>query len=159
MQSAIGNFYSAYADRDVERMMAWVSHDIVEQLSGIGLVSGRDDERRFLQSLFDAFPNLETTVIRQRVDASGACVEWRRRGTFSGSDFQGIPATGSRFELTGLAYIDVHAGLITRINGYYDTAEFARAIGFLPARGGLAERVGMRVLRLKLSRWKRPAAR
>ncbi|WP_433622033.1 ester cyclase [Nocardia sp. CA-120079] len=155
VRAVIDNFYSAYAERDVGRMMEWVSDDIVEQLSGIGLVRGRADERRFLRSLFEAFPDLETTVIRQYVDGTTASVEWYRCGTFTGRDFQGIPATGRRFELTGLALIDVHDGRITRINGYYDTAEFARAIGLLPTRDGRVERWGIRLLRLTLALRKR----
>ncbi|WP_280236118.1 ester cyclase [Nocardia cyriacigeorgica] len=148
-RAVIDGFYAAYARRDVDTMMTYVSDAIVEDLSGVGLVTGRLAEERFLRSLFAAFPDLHTEVTRVVIDKNSACVEWQRHGTFTGADFHGTPATGRPFQFKGGAFIDVADGLITRINGYYDTAVFARAIGALPPEGSKSERFAMALLRLR----------
>lgn len=144
----LDGFYTAYLARDVDAMMTWVTDDIVEDLSGIGYVTGAMEERQFLTGLFAAFPDLETHLTQVVVDEHGASVEWHRRGTFSGAPFQGLVANGRAFELRGGAFFEFAKGRIQRITGYYDTYAFARAIGLMPGDGSVTERVLKRLFNL-----------
>lgn len=149
-EQVVRDFYAAYARRDVDAMMAYVSDDIVEDLSGIGLVTGARQEREFLTDLLASFPDLVTEVTRVLPGGDVVAVEWRRHGTFSGAPWRGLLASGKPFALRGGAFLEVHEDKITRINGYYDTAEFARDIGALPPEGSRGERLGVAIFRTRV---------
>jgi steroid delta-isomerase-like uncharacterized protein len=149
-EQVVRDFYAAYGRRDVEAMMSLVSDDIVEDLSGIGLVTGAQDEREFLSGLLAAFPDLVTEVTRVIAVGDLVAVEWHRSGTFSGTPWRGLPASGKPFVLRGGAFLVVSDNKITRITGYYDTADFARQIGALPPEGSRAERIGMALFRARV---------
>jgi steroid delta-isomerase-like uncharacterized protein len=146
-EQVVSSFYDAYARRDIEAMMSHVSDDIVEDLSGIGLVTGAEQEREFLTGVLAAFPDLATEVTRMLACGDVVAAEWRRHGTFSGAPWRGLPASGKPFAFRGGAFLEVHDQKITRITGYYDTAEFARQIGALPAEGSFGERAGLAIFR------------
>jgi steroid delta-isomerase-like uncharacterized protein len=131
-------------------MMSLVSHDVVEDLSGIGLVEGAGAEREFLTGLLGSFPDLTTDVSRVVASGDVVAVEWRRTGTLSGSSWRGLPADGQPFVLRGGAFLEVRANKITRINGYYDTAGFARQIGALPREGSRGDRLAMAIFRTRV---------
>ena len=61
-----------------------------------------------------------------------AAVRWRATGTFCGGPFEGIEPTGSRIELEGIDLLTVEDGKIQHNDAYYDSAQFARAVGLLP---------------------------
>ena len=61
-----------------------------------------------------------------------AAVRWRTTGTFCGGPFEGIEPTGSRVELEGIDMLTVEDGRIQRNDAYYDSGQFARAVGLLP---------------------------
>jgi glyoxylase-like metal-dependent hydrolase (beta-lactamase superfamily II) len=61
-----------------------------------------------------------------------AAVRWRATGTFCGGAFEGIEPTGSRIELEGIDLLTVEDGKIQHNDAYYDSAQFARAVGLLP---------------------------
>ncbi|RJF89312.1 hypothetical protein D3874_21985 [Oleomonas cavernae] len=142
-------FYTAYANRDVDGMMQWVTDDIVEDISGIGFVRGAAEERAFLSGLFSSFPDLDTRLVQIVIDDHGASVEWSRRGTFEGTPFQGLRANGRAFQLRGGAFFEFSDGRIRRITGYYDTAAFARDIGLLPKDNSLSEGTLKRLFNLR----------
>ncbi len=63
-----------------------------------------------------------------------AAVRWRATGTFCGGPFEGIEPTGSRIELEGIDLLTVEDGKIQHNDAYYDSAQFARAVGPPAAR-------------------------
>ncbi len=70
-----------------------------------------------------------------------AAVEWRTVGTFTGSPFEGVEATGGRLELRGLDLLEIEDDRILKNTAYYDGAAFMRQLGMLPA-AGLGARAG-----------------
>jgi steroid delta-isomerase-like uncharacterized protein len=128
-------FFDAFARRDVDALMQMVSADIVEDLPGVGIVSGPEQERAFLTGLFASFPDLATDVIRITVDGRVAAIEWKRTGTFTGAPWQGVPATGHRFASAGATFVEVDDGQVSKVTVYSDSVQLARAIGVLPAEG------------------------
>ena len=69
-----------------------------------------------------------------------AVVEWRRQGTFSGAQLQGIEPTRGHIELRGVDVFQVEDGVIISETAYYDSSDFARQIGMLPPQDSGAER-------------------
>ena len=59
-EQVVRDFYAAYARRDIDEMMSHVSDGIVEDLSGVGLVTGAQQEREFLAGVIASFPDLVT---------------------------------------------------------------------------------------------------
>jgi steroid delta-isomerase-like uncharacterized protein len=149
-EEVVRDFYAAYGRRDVDAMMSLVSEDVVEDLSGIGVVAGADQEREFLAGLIAAFPDLVTEVTRVVAYGDVVAVEWRRSGTFSGTSWRGLLPNGKPFVLRGGAFLEVRDNKIARINGYYDTADFARQIGMLPSEGSRGDRIGMALFRARV---------
>src|ERR1700724_3037422 len=105
-------FFDAMARRDIEAAMDLVSDDIVEDLAGVGVISGLTEERALLTAFFGSFPDMQTEVIRGTAQGRVVAVEWRRRGTFTGTPWQGLPASGRPFDLRGAAFIEVDDGFI-----------------------------------------------
>ena len=108
----------------------------------VGAFSGGDDVIGFFRELLAAFPDLRFNVEDVVADDRAAAVRWRLEGTFTGAPFQGLQACGRRVELRGAdAMIVVRDGRIRENTIFYDGASFARAVGLLPARGSLPERL------------------
>jgi steroid delta-isomerase-like uncharacterized protein len=143
-------FFDAFGRRDVDAMMSMVSEDITENLAGIGVINGIEEDRAFLTALFESFPDLETQVTRTVAAGNIVAVEWRRRGTFTGRPWQGLPASGRPFAFRGCALVEVDGDRVKRVDVYSDTAEFARDIGVLPPEGSIGERVALAAFRMRV---------
>jgi steroid delta-isomerase-like uncharacterized protein len=146
----VGEFFDAMARRDIDAAMDLVSDDIVEDLAGVGVITGLTEERAFLTAFFGSFPDMKTEVIRVTADGRVVAVEWRRRGTFSGSPWQGLPASGRSFDLRGAAFVEVDDGLISYVTAYSDSAQLGRDLGILPPAGSPAERIASAIYRLRV---------
>jgi steroid delta-isomerase-like uncharacterized protein len=146
----VGEFFDAMARRDIDAAMGLVSGDIVEDLAGVGVISGLAQERAFLTAFFGSFPDMQTEVVRVTVDGRVVGVEWRRHGTFTGTPWQGLPASGRRFDLRGAAFIEVDDGLVTKVTAYSDSAQLGRDLGILPPVGSRAERLASTIYRLRV---------
>ena len=128
--------------------------DIVEVLAGTAPLEGIDNEVAFARDLIAAFPDLEVEVTRLMAIDQVVAAEWTRRGTFSGADFQGLPANGARFDSPAAGFFDIENGLIKRLTVYADLNKFARDLGVVPPEGSRAERLAMSIFRTRV-RFKR----
>lgn len=133
-------YFDALSRRDPDAMIAHWAPDGIDDIVPLRVLRGHDEIRSFFSGLFAAMPDLETHVRRIVADESRAAVEWRMRGTFSGSPFEGIAPTGQTLELRGIDLLEVKGALIVRNVAYYDGAAFARQLGMLPAPDSPAER-------------------
>jgi steroid delta-isomerase-like uncharacterized protein len=140
-ENAVTSYFDAVAARDADAMAAHWHPDGVGDLVPLGILRGPAGVRTFFSELFRAVPDCALVVERMVVDARGAAVEWRMRGTFDGGPFQGIEPTGSRLDLRGCDVIELDEdGRLTRNVAYYDGAAFARQIGMLPSEDSGADR-------------------
>ena len=89
---------------------------------------------------WEGFPDFAMTVDRVVADDGSAVVQWHATGTFTGSDFLGIRATGRSVDLRGVDVLEVADGLVQHNTIYYDGATFARQIGLLPGQGTRGDR-------------------
>jgi glyoxylase-like metal-dependent hydrolase (beta-lactamase superfamily II) len=96
--------------------------------------------RAFFEETFAAMPDMRFEVLDVVAARNQAAVRWRATGTFSGGSFQGIQPTGSRVKLEGIDLLTVEDGKIVRNDAYYDSGQFARAVGLLPPQESTTER-------------------
>src|SRR3954447_6639526 len=134
------SYFDAIARHDVDAIASHYNPDVVVDMLGQGIMRGPDEMRAFFESLFAAVPDAQMTAERIVGDDEVAFVQWRLRGTFSGSPLFGIDATGSWIEQRGCDVVEVAEGLITRNTAYQDGIELLRAFGMLPPLDSPAER-------------------
>jgi steroid delta-isomerase-like uncharacterized protein len=96
--------------------------------------------RAFFADLFAAFPDFDIEVVHLVGDESSAVIQWRARGTFTGSPFQGVHATGRAVDLRGCDVMEFDDGRLRHNTIYYDGLAFARQIGMLPREGSSADK-------------------
>ncbi|MDT5197131.1 MAG: hypothetical protein QOG79_1560 [Mycobacterium sp.] len=149
-EQVVKDFLGALGRHDVEGIGRACADDIVEVLSGTAPLEGIDNEMAFARDLFAAFPDLEIEVTRVMAIDQVVAAEWIRRGTFSGADFQGLPANGARFDSPAAGFFEVENGLIKRLTAYADLNKFARDLGVLPPEGSVAERMAMSMFRTRV---------
>ncbi|MDT5092688.1 MAG: hypothetical protein QOH60_2051, partial [Mycobacterium sp.] len=97
-EQVVAHFLAAFGRHDVEAIGRLCADDIVETLPGTPPLEGIANELAFISGLLAAFPDLEIEVTRLMAIDQVVAAAWTRRGTFTGADFQGLPANGARIE-------------------------------------------------------------
>lgn len=123
-----------------EYVAAWNSHDVDRLTSlfaengsygefGLGRVMlGREEVRRHLIATFAALPDLTITPTGEPL-SSGERVYWKwlMSATHEG-EFAGLPATGKRFELRGVAALLTKGDKIARGADCFDVGSLVRQV-------------------------------
>jgi steroid delta-isomerase-like uncharacterized protein len=133
------SYFEAVANRDTTAMARHWRPDGVDDLVPLGPLRGTDEIVAFFRDLFQAVPDIETTVTRVVAGETQAAVEWRMSGHFTGGPFQGVDPTGRRVEIRGLDLLEIEDGQIVGNTAYYDGMTFARQIGLMPPENSSAE--------------------
>jgi steroid delta-isomerase-like uncharacterized protein len=149
-EQVVADFLDALGRHDVEGIGRVCADNIVEVLSGTAPLEGIDNELAFARDLFAAFPDLEIEVTRLLANGLVVAAEWTRSGTFTGADFQGLPANGARFDSPAAGFFEIENGLIKRITAYADVNKFARDLGVVPPEGSLAEHLALGMFRARV---------
>jgi steroid delta-isomerase-like uncharacterized protein len=133
--------FEALGRRDVDTMLGNWSEAGVLDLVPLRVVRGRGEIGDFFRGLFAAVPDLETTVTSVVANEREAAIEWRMRGHFTGSAFEGIDATGRPVEMRGVDRFSYDEdGKIASVSAYWDGMAFARQVGLMPPQDSGAER-------------------
>jgi steroid delta-isomerase-like uncharacterized protein len=134
-------YFEAVAARDVDAMAACWAEGGIDRLAPLNRdLRGPDEVRAFFEQTFTAMPDMRFEVLDLVAARNQAAVRWRATGTFCGGPFEGIEPTGSRIELEGIDLLTVEDGKIRHNDAYYDSAQFARAVGLLPRADSNMER-------------------
>jgi steroid delta-isomerase-like uncharacterized protein len=134
-------YFEALNSRDADAAAKFLDPDVVEEVTGVGVLRGRDEVRDFFAGLMKAVPDLEVIIDRTVREKDTVAVQWRMQGTFSGGPlFNGVQATGGPLRLRGCDLIDVKDGLIVKNSAFQDGMELARGLGMMPAQDSPAER-------------------
>jgi steroid delta-isomerase-like uncharacterized protein len=140
-QDVVTAYFDAIARRDTAAAAEFLSADVVEEITGVGIFRGPAEVRTFFDGLFTAAPDLVLTVEGTVAEADRVVIQWRMTGTFTGGPlFNGVQPTGGRIELRGCDVIEVQAGKIVRNTAYQDGLELARALGMMPPQDSPAEK-------------------
>jgi ketosteroid isomerase-like protein len=134
------SYFDAIRRHDLEGIAAHYSPELVVDMLGQGVLRGPAEMRGFFESLFAAIHEAEMSADRIVAEEGVAVVQWRLRGSFTGSPLFGIEATGGWIEGRGADVIEVSEGLISRNTVYQDGIELLRSIGMMPPLDSPAER-------------------
>jgi steroid delta-isomerase-like uncharacterized protein len=145
---------------DVDGILALVTADVSwEDPSIDGIASGLAEARRYIESVFRAFPDITWRMpagllvsLEEEEQIVKIGQPWSCRGTSLGPiEPPGFAPTGQAFELKGFDVWELQGedGRLRRVTSYYDALEFARRVGLMPARGSGAERTLVRLQRMR----------
>lgn len=133
----------AFADlarRDLSRAAEIWGPDSVDDFVAVGVYRGTEQIKGLFAEIFSAVPDFSIEVDRILVDGDVATVQWNARGTFTGTPFLDVEATGKPIAFRGVDVMEWRDGVIATNTIYYDGAEFARQIGLLPPRDSAADK-------------------
>jgi steroid delta-isomerase-like uncharacterized protein len=137
--TVVRGYFDALARRDPDAMARFWAPDGVEHIAGMFDGTGPDEVRDFFAGLFSAMPDFRLVVDHTVTQRDRVAVHWHATGTFTGTDFLGIEATGGRVRLEGVDLLRVADGLIVRNDAYADGMGFARQLGLIPEAGSKQE--------------------
>jgi steroid delta-isomerase-like uncharacterized protein len=141
--------FEAVRDHDLDRLVSLAAPDCVDDFVAVGEFHGPQAIRAFFAEMLAAFPDF--AMVPDSVIAEEAMVvtQWHATGTFTGSPFQGIAATGRSVLLRGIDVMEVRDGFLRRNTVYYDALSLARQIGLLPAQHSTGDRMLTKVFNAK----------
>jgi steroid delta-isomerase-like uncharacterized protein len=140
-RDVVNGYFEALNNHDLDTAIAFLSDEVVEEITGVGVFRGPREVRTFFDGLFKAAPDMQVTVDRTTREKDTVVVQWRMAGTFTGAPlFNGVHATGGRIELRGCDVIEVSDGKIVRNTAYQDGLEMARTLGLMPPQDSPTER-------------------
>lgn len=122
----------AWNSRNMDRVLSFYSpHYVAEDVGQAFLLRGHEGVRSMLETYWQAFPDLEFTVMDAVVQDSRVAIVWMAEGTHQGT-IMNIPPTGHRVAVRGVSILDIEEGLIMRGQYIWDLAGMLRHMGLLP---------------------------
>jgi steroid delta-isomerase-like uncharacterized protein len=135
------SYFEALGRQDIDAAAKPLDPDVIEDITSVGVLRGRDEVRKFFDGLMKAAPDMQLTVDRTIAEDDAVAAQWRMSGTFTGGPlFNGVQPTGGHLELRGCDVFEVRDGLIVRNDAFQDGLELARSLGMMPAQDSAAER-------------------
>ena len=132
--------FEAVSAREPAAVAALWRDDGIYDSVPVGVFRGPEAIRRHYEEMFGAMPDMRISIERVTADDRGAAVQWRSTGSFTGTPFRGLEATGRTVELRGIDCLEIEDGSIVRNTSVYDGAAAARGMGLLPAEDSGADR-------------------
>jgi steroid delta-isomerase-like uncharacterized protein len=140
-RDVVTGYFAALARHDTAAAVEFLDPEVVDEITSVGVLRGRDEVREFFDGLFAAIPDLEMSVVRTVRERDTVVVQWRARGTFTGGPlYNGVQATGTEVQLRGCDVFDVRDDLIVTNIAFADGLELARTLGMFPPQDSPAER-------------------
>jgi hypothetical protein len=136
----------AWNTHDLDLLETLVAEDIVcEDPAMFGQrVESRAELRAFIETLFDAFPDVhfeDTGAFYLALEGNGVALPWRMTGTFTGemavwsknpgSEASTTAPTGRSFDLEGVDLNEFRDGLLCNYSIVYDLLGFSAQIGLM----------------------------
>jgi steroid delta-isomerase-like uncharacterized protein len=155
-----GRWVGRWNAHDVEGILELVTDDITwEDPSIDGTARGLAAARRYIESLFRAFPDIAWAMpmglfvsLEDHDELLRVGQPWTCHGTALGTiDPPGFAPTGKSFQLEGFDVWELRRGedRLSGVVSYYDALEFARRIGLMPARASAGEQALVSLQRLR----------
>ena len=92
---------------------------------------GKAEISNFLDSLFDAFPDLDYQLTHMVTRGDSVVAQFRMRGTHQNT-FYGLPGTQAVVQIPCLSMISMRDGKMLSDHCYFDNAMILRQVGLLP---------------------------
>jgi steroid delta-isomerase-like uncharacterized protein len=95
------------------------------------LPPGPEGQRQLASLYRNAFPDAHTTVEDQLAEGDKVVTRWTARGTHRG-ELMGVPPSGNRVEISGIAIYRVSGGKVEETWSNYDALGIMQQIGAVP---------------------------
>ncbi len=125
------HYYDRLQAGDLDDLAAVLDPACVAHVPGATL-TGPDAIRGWMQSFFDAFPDIAHERGALDVDGGSVSTEVTVRGTHSAplvTPDGAIPATGRSLDLAARNEMEIDGGTIQRLRISFDEADFAQQLG------------------------------
>jgi steroid delta-isomerase-like uncharacterized protein len=144
---------AAWNSRRADDVLALCMPDVAwEDPLTEGAQRGAQAVRRYLESLWDAFPDMSLEWVESplcSVDADRIACRWRMTATMLGSlQPQGFAPTGRRLDAEGIDVFGLEGGVVRSYHGFFDARAMAQQLGLLPASGSATERIAVAAQRV-----------
>jgi steroid delta-isomerase-like uncharacterized protein len=157
-------FVAAWNSHDPEALLRLSAPDVLWEdplIVPTGRLQGREALRDWLESVFQAFPDIVFDWDGQpfvSADGTEVAAPWRASARMTGTlSPPGFAPTAAPVEATG---VDIHAfrdGLLSRVRTTTDVHAWAVQMGAAPPAGSAGERLGVVFQRLTARRMRRSA--
>ncbi len=107
----------------------------VAHYAGMPDVNNLEQQRQFVISIRDAFPDIHFTVDNRFVEGDKVYVRWTARGTHLG-EYNGIPPTGNQIEVSGMVIHRLVDGQFQESWECVDALGLGQQLGVIPPLGG-----------------------
>jgi steroid delta-isomerase-like uncharacterized protein len=132
----VRTYIDAFCRQDLDACLATFAPDgtysdpaTAQPLSGQAIID-------HFGGVFAGFPDATTeTVAVYAITEDLAVWRWVIRGTNTGSGYRGLPPTGRGVILPGCEFIEVRAGKLQRVEGYFDRLSMLEQLGVVPTSG------------------------
>lgn len=142
-------YFDAINRSDIDAAVAMWRPGGRENVRGQVDTTAPDGVREFLSGIVGPFPDFAFEVVEKTVQDDRAAYRWQARGTFTGTPFQGVEATGARIDIEGVDVLIVRDGEIVENNAFTDGMTVARQLGLMPPEGSGQERAMKRAFNAK----------
>ena len=138
----------AWNSRDPDEVLTLCAPDVTwDDPLTEGRERGAGPVRRYLESLWKAFPDMELDWVEPplcSLEGGRLACRWRMTGTMLGSlEPQGFAPTGRRLDAEGIDMFELGGGLVRSYEGFFDARAMAQQLGLMPATGSATERVAV----------------
>ncbi len=89
---------------------------------------------RYVAEVRTGFPDFKLEIKQRVAEGNRIVTQWTCTGTHQG-EFQGIPPTGKRISITGLALVRIEDGKVVDERVYFDRLTMLEQLGAVPATG------------------------
>jgi steroid delta-isomerase-like uncharacterized protein len=122
----------AYGRREIDTALLLLTDNAVSDYVALRTYNGKEEIRAAMVEIFEAFPDFSLEIGTQVANNRLVSTQWTARGTFTGTPFQGLKATGREIEVRGCDFMEIENGLMIHNTVYFDYATYARQVGALP---------------------------
>lgn len=129
----VRRYQEAWATRDAATAAATYVPDGVHDSPARGESRGQADIAKNFEAWLHAFPDLTLHWDEPLIDGDRVVLPWRAEGTMEGAFF-GVPGTGKRVEIDGVALLTISPDGVTRARFVYDFSSVLLRLGVLKAK-------------------------
>jgi steroid delta-isomerase-like uncharacterized protein len=128
------DYLAAMNAHDLDNIPTFFTDDAVYECVPRDIVSkGKQEIKDFFSDTFTNFPDFKIEIKSAFNAGEQGAAEWVMSGTFAHSSMPGVPATGKKFSVRGVAISEFKNGKISKNTAYWNLAAFLQQVGLMPA--------------------------
>ncbi len=129
IKKIIQSYFDAFNQSDIDALLALLHEDVAHDLNEGERQIGKRAFRKFYAEAMRNFDETRTDIAIMVAESGGrAAAEFTRRGNYMNTGDGLLPANGQAYSLPAGIFFEIDDGLITRVTGYYNKADFIKQL-------------------------------